>query len=132
MRELPNGEQWTDRDFPDAEWNVGDDYNPLANSPNLRPNNNSNCYPGVPGDCHEECYIFTNSVNDAWACAVHQIMSCRDTGIIVFVGDARANRLQKTDGSAAFKRFMETLRNLSDRQIYIGVKNSEHYAINWY
>ena len=132
MRELPSGEQWTDCDFPDGEWNVGDEYNPLANNPGLRPNSNSNCYPGVPGECHEECYIFTNSVNDAWACAVHQIMSCEDTRIIVFVGTSRANKRQKTNGDGAFKRFINTLRNLSNRQILIGVKNSEHYAIDWF
>jgi len=132
MIELPSGEQWNDCDFPDADWNVGDGYNPLDNNPRFRPSSNSNCYPGLPVECHEECYIFTNSVNDAWACAVHQIISCRDTRVIVFVGSRRANTKQKTNGDNSFRRFIHTLRNLSNRQLFIGVKNSEHYAIDWY
>ena len=132
IMELPTGEQWNDCDFPDDDWNVGEERNPLADKPRLFPSSNSNCYPGWPGECHEECYIFTNSVNDAWTCAVHQIMSCRNTEVIVFVGSIGANKKQKTNGDRAFKRFIKTLRDLSHGELFIGVKNSEHYAIDWY
>ena len=134
MQELPQGDEWTDRDFPDGEWNIGDgnENNPLINRPDLTPNSNSNCYPGPPGGCYEECYIFTNSVNDAWACAVHQIMNCGDTRVIVFVGTEQANKRQKTNGDFAFRHFIQTLQTLNQRRLFIGVKNSNHYAITWY
>ena len=45
-----------------------------------------NCYPGVPGMCHQNCYIFVDWVTDPWECLRRQINSCEDTQHIYLIG----------------------------------------------
>jgi len=45
-----------------------------------------NCYPGAPGSCHLECYIFIDWVSDPWKCLERQIQSCPKTQHIYLIG----------------------------------------------
>ena len=45
-----------------------------------------NCYPGVPGICHQDCYIFVDWVTNPWEYLRRQIISCEDTRHIYLIG----------------------------------------------
>ena len=45
-----------------------------------------NCYPGVPGGCHQVCYIFVDWVSNPWGCLEQQIENCPGTQEIYIVG----------------------------------------------
>lgn len=131
---LPSGNQWTDEFFPQGDWDGDDDYNPLDDHPGLSPGGGANCYPGHPGgQCHPECYIFTDAVHDAWICAIRHLMICPDTEVIVFVGTRQGNNRHQCNVKGARDALMRRLRNLAPGPLpHIGVKNSDHYATDWY
>ena len=130
---LPTGDQWTDADFPGGDWDGEDDHNPLDSHPGLSPGGGANCYPGNPGgQCHPVCYIFTDAVRDAWLCAIRQLMNCPGTEVIIFVGTRQGNNRHQCNTKGARDALMRRLRNLAHLDLYIGVKNSDHYATDWY
>ena len=45
-----------------------------------------NCYPGSPGSCHAEAYIFVDYVTNPWDCLDRQMMGCPNTVDVFFVG----------------------------------------------
>ena len=45
-----------------------------------------NCYPGSPGSCHSEAYIFVDYVANPWGCLESQMTGCPNTVDIFFVG----------------------------------------------
>ena len=131
--DLPTGGQWTNADFPKGDWDGEDDPNPLDGYPGLSPGGGANCYPGHPGgQCHLECYIFTDAVLDAWLCAIRQLQICPDTEVIVFVGTKWGNDRHKCNTKGIRQAFARMLRNMAQHNLFIGVKNSDHYAMEWF
>ncbi len=140
---LPSGDQWTGADIPDGNWMPSEDDNdrdyesdPFENFPHLRPGGGVNCYPGSPGTCHDECYIFTNMVANALECAIHQIFNCPDTKSIIFVGTRAANRRAKVEQSPFGKwvvpdllRIKRVCRGKGD--LWIGVKDTDKPYVEW-
>ena len=45
-----------------------------------------NCYPGSPGSCHAEAYIFVDYVTNPWGCLDSQMTACTETVAVIFVG----------------------------------------------
>jgi len=45
-----------------------------------------NCYPGTPGSCHKECFIFIDWVSDPWKCLERHIQNCPKTQRIYLIG----------------------------------------------
>jgi len=46
-----------------------------------------NCYPGVPGACYSECYIFVDFLSNPWLALERQLRSCPNTTEIYIIGD---------------------------------------------
>ena len=141
MHNLPSGDQWTDVDIPDDDWMPSDDddnydRDPFENYPRLRPGGGVNSYPGLPGDCHADCYIFTYLVADPMQCAIQQILNCPDTKSIIFVGTRPSNRGAGFESSAFKKGVVPTLEKLKqtiggDGNLWIGVKNTDKPYVEW-
>ena len=45
-----------------------------------------NCYPGTPGSCHLDAYIFVDYVSDPWDCLGKQMSMCPNTQRVFLVG----------------------------------------------
>ena len=45
-----------------------------------------NCYPGTPGSCHPDAYIFVDYVSDPWDCLSRQMSVCPNTQRVFLVG----------------------------------------------
>ena len=143
MHNLPSGDKWTDADFPDDDWMPSEDdsdrdyeRDPFDNCPHLRPDGSVNSYPGSPGSCHAECYIFTNMVADAMECAIHQILNCPDTQSIIFVGTRPANKRAFVEQSGFAKWVVPTLLRIKrvrrgKGDLWIGVKNTDKPYVEW-
>jgi hypothetical protein len=59
-------------------------------------------------------------------------MNCPDTEVIIFVGTRQGNNRHQCNTKGARDAIMLRLRNLAHLRLYIGVKNSDHYATDWY
>jgi hypothetical protein len=46
-----------------------------------------NCYPGVPGACYRECYIFVDYLSNPWLALERQLRNCPKTERIYIIGD---------------------------------------------
>ena len=79
-----------------------------------------NCYPGTPGICHDEAYIFVDYVSNPWGCIESQMKGCPKTLNVIFIGSHIAlyyHGIAGKNGTPTAK-----IRGLSDGLRYCGKK----------
>jgi hypothetical protein len=85
-----------------------------------------NCYPGVPGFCHQVCYIFVEWVSNPWECLENQIMNCPNTQEIYIVGSWYSLQRHQMRGNK-IKSWLKGVGMLRPALNYVGARESAVY-----
>jgi len=77
-----------------------------------------NCYPGRPGSCHDEAYIFVDYVKNPWYCLEKQMIGCPNTSEVIFIGSHIALNYHKIATKSG--RITAKIQGLKDGFRYCG------------
>ena len=85
-----------------------------------------NCYPGVPGSCHQACYIFVDWVSNPWRCLENQITNCPNTQSIYIVGSWESLQRHQMRGNK-IQAWLKGVGMFRPGLIYVGARESSVY-----